>query len=110
MKSLIFQKNNHEGRLSSFLLRIFILSFAFLNSVFLFPGLPLPGRQPVYILRAQTQGHDTFKDDADALLEEGIMYLGRGDSGPALRSLQRALELYREIKDPLGEGNALKNI
>ena len=59
---------------------------------------------------AQASDADTRKTKADRLLLQGIEEYGSNLGEQALQSWQRALEIYRQIKDSLGEEDALGNI
>jgi CHAT domain-containing protein/tetratricopeptide (TPR) repeat protein len=50
------------------------------------------------------------KAEADNLLEQGIKQFDTSQFTAGLQSWQQALSIYRELKDRLGEGNALGNL
>ncbi|MBD2457589.1 CHAT domain-containing protein [Nostoc sp. FACHB-87] len=59
---------------------------------------------------ASAQTPDARKAEADKLLQQGIQQYQTSQFEAALQSWQQALIIYREIKDPRGEGKALGNI
>jgi CHAT domain-containing protein len=62
------------------------------------------------IALAQSSDKISRKAEADRLLDQGTQQLNVYQLPVALQALQRALAIYREIKDRLGEGNALGTI
>jgi CHAT domain-containing protein/uncharacterized protein HemY len=48
--------------------------------------------------------------EANRLLQQGIETLNQGQVSEAQKYLQQALNIYRQIKDTLGEGETLKNL
>ncbi len=56
------------------------------------------------------QTPDSRKAEADRLLEQGNQQYSISQFEAALQSWQQALIIYREIKNRLGEGNALGNL
>jgi CHAT domain-containing protein len=50
------------------------------------------------------------KAEADRLLQQGFQQAQNSQFTPALQSWQQALQIYREIKDRLGEGQSLGNL
>ncbi len=56
------------------------------------------------------QTPDARKAEADRLLQQGVEQFQTSQFEAALQSWQQALTIYREIKDRLGEGNALGNL
>jgi CHAT domain-containing protein/Flp pilus assembly protein TadD len=72
------------------------------------PSLNLKANWGVPKVLAQTTAQR--KAEADRLLEQGIQQYQTSQFRAALQSWQQALAIYREIKDRLGEGNALGNL
>jgi tetratricopeptide (TPR) repeat protein len=50
------------------------------------------------------------KTEADRLLQQGFQQAQNSQFTPALQSWRQALQIYREIKDRLGEGQSLGNL
>jgi CHAT domain-containing protein/tetratricopeptide (TPR) repeat protein len=71
-------------------------------------GLSLPVPSAGVPVLAQTQG--AGKAEADRLLQRGGEQLDAGQPSAALQFFQQALTIYREIKDPQGEGQALQKL
>jgi CHAT domain-containing protein len=51
-----------------------------------------------------------YKIEADKLLQQGIYEIESRQPEKSLQSLEQALRIYREIRHPSGEGNALANL
>ncbi|AFZ01264.1 tetratricopeptide repeat protein [Calothrix sp. PCC 6303] len=60
--------------------------------------------------RVLAQTVDSRKAEADRLLQQGIQQFETSQFTVALQSWQQALQIYREIKDRLGEGQSLGNL
>jgi tetratricopeptide (TPR) repeat protein len=73
-------------------LPVFNVTFLFLNSP------------------AAAQASPERKAEADRLLNQGAQQYQVSQFEAALQSWQQALQIYREIKDRQGEGNALDNL
>jgi CHAT domain-containing protein/Flp pilus assembly protein TadD len=69
------------------------------------PGLAVPG-----VAQVVAQTGDQRKVEGDRLLQQGIQQFQTSRFEAAFQSWQQALQLYRAIKDRLGEGNALGNL
>ncbi|BAZ40686.1 TPR repeat-containing protein [Calothrix sp. NIES-4101] len=83
--------------------------FIFLLAVFstLFNcNLPILSNTP----KVLAQTIDARKNQADQLLEQGIDQFQRGNLKAALLSYEKALQIYRQIKDRTGEAQALGNL
>jgi tetratricopeptide (TPR) repeat protein len=59
---------------------------------------------------AVAQAVDARKAEADRLFQQGIQQYQVSRFEAAFESWEKALRLYREIKDRKGEGNALGNL
>ncbi|PZV15936.1 MAG: hypothetical protein DCF20_09240 [Pseudanabaena sp.] len=59
---------------------------------------------------AQVQINQDQKAEADLLNKQGMQQCQAGQCEAAIQSLQQALNIYREIKDLLSEGNTLGNL
>ena len=64
---------------------------------------------PLSVL-AQTSTHSASKAEADRLLQQGRQQYRISQFDAAFQSWQKSLQIYRAIKDRLGEGNALGRI
>ena len=62
------------------------------------------------LMMAQAQTTQDRKAEADRLFYQGIQQFQISQFEAAFQSWQQALTIYREIKDRLGEGNALGNL
>jgi tetratricopeptide (TPR) repeat protein len=62
---------------------------------------------PSFVL---VQASSSQKAEANRLLQQGVEKLNQGEVSAAQKSLQQALNIYRQIKDTLGEGETLKNL
>ena len=56
------------------------------------------------------QNTDARKAEADQLLQQGIQQYQTSQFREALQSWEKALQIYREIKDRQGEVNSLGNL
>ncbi|MBD1837226.1 tetratricopeptide repeat protein [Coleofasciculus sp. FACHB-501] len=65
---------------------------------------------PFHTTQALAQTPDARKAEADRLYQQGIEQFQTSQFEAALQSWQQALNLYREIKYRLGEGDALGNV
>ncbi|MCC2695416.1 CHAT domain-containing protein [Nodularia sp. LEGE 04288] len=68
----------------------------------------LPSFLPMSPVLAQTP--DARTAEADRLLQQGVEQFNISQFTEALQSWEQALQIYREIKHRLGEGNALGNL
>ena len=59
---------------------------------------------------ALTQALSSQQAEAKQFLQQGIEKLNKGEVAEAQKSLQQALNIYRQIKDMSGEGETLKNL
>jgi CHAT domain-containing protein/uncharacterized protein HemY len=59
---------------------------------------------------AQVQTNQTRKAEADRLNKQGLQQCQAGQCEAAIGSYQQALNIYRDIKDRLSEGNTLGNL
>ncbi|MEG5140427.1 MULTISPECIES: CHAT domain-containing tetratricopeptide repeat protein [unclassified Microcoleus] len=94
----LFKSSNRQVR-SGFL---FPLAFCLLSVGFYIPvhfSLPVVAQE---IKVSEAEG--------DRLLQQGIQQRQTGQLRAALNSLQQALEIYRALKNRLGEGTALNNL
>ncbi|UKO99718.1 CHAT domain-containing protein [Nostoc sp. UHCC 0870] len=75
-------------------------------------SIPFPAKLPAFLQVSQVlaQTADARKAEADRLLQQGIEQFETSQFTDALQSWQQALQLYREIKDRLGEGQSLGNL
>ncbi len=73
-----------------------------------FPIVPLA--MTIQPLTAQAQTPDARKAEADRLLQQGRDQANASQFVAALQSWQKALTIYREIKDRLGEAKTLTNM
>jgi CHAT domain-containing protein len=90
------------------MVRVCLLSLGFSLSIVLLGAVGDFVRAEGTIER--TQGFDLREVEADKLLEQGIQQYKISQFDAALQSWEKALKLYRELKDRLGEGNALGNL
>jgi hypothetical protein len=64
---------------------------------------------PDSLFPAIAQTTDARKAEADRLMQQGMQQSQTGQLRAALNSWQQALQIYRTIKNRLGEGLALNN-
>jgi CHAT domain-containing protein/tetratricopeptide (TPR) repeat protein len=85
---------------STFICLLAVVSTSF-NS-----NLPILGTRSQVLAQSNTQR----KAEADRLLEQGIQQFETGQLKAALLSYEQALQIYRQIPDRTGEGQALGNL
>jgi CHAT domain-containing protein len=83
---------------------IFISLLLFFSTSFI-PNLPILTTSPVL-----AQSNAEKKIEADRILNQGIQQTQTGQLQAAIKSWEQALQIYREIKDHLGEGKAIGNL
>jgi CHAT domain-containing protein/uncharacterized protein HemY len=73
--------------------------------------LPMVGGRGFALVPAvMAQSADAREAEADRLLQQGIQQYETGRFSEALQFLEKALQIYREIKNRQGEANALGNL
>ncbi|NJO28954.1 MAG: tetratricopeptide repeat protein [Richelia sp. SL_2_1] len=86
-------------------LSVFVCCLAIFSTSFV-PNLPILSNTSKVLAQSKAEK----KVEADRILNQGIQQAQTGNLQAAIKSWEQALEIYREIKDRLGEGKAIGNL